>query len=50
MLLYHVHLPRLESLEVVDFDADARTVQIASHPPLLKSFIEWLRSLEQSSE
>lgn len=50
LLLYHVHLPVLDTLGVVTFDADARTVQAATHSPPLKSFLEWLKGLEQSRD
>lgn len=48
LLLYHVHLPMLDSLDAVQFDAENRTVIMKNVSPTMESFIEWLRHLDQT--
>lgn len=49
MLLYHVYLPTLDSLDVVRFDADSRTITMDNASPTMESFIQQLRQLDRSA-
>lgn len=50
LLLYHVHLPLLDSLDVLQFDADARMIRINEHSTPMESFIGWVRGLEWETD
>lgn len=47
-MLYHVHLPVLDSLGVVEFDSDDRTVATAEASPSMESFVDWVRRLDRA--
>lgn len=47
-MLYHVHLPVLDSLGVVEFDPDDRTVATAETSPGMASFVDWVRRLDRA--
>lgn len=47
-ILYHVHLPVLDSLGVVEFDPDDRTVAMADTSPSMESFVDWVRRLDRA--
>lgn len=49
MLLYHVYLPTLDSLDVLQFDADSRTIAMDNTSPTMESFIEQIRHLDRSA-
>lgn len=45
MLLYHVDLPTLDSLDVLQFDPANRTVTMEKISPTMESFIDQIRRL-----
>ncbi len=47
MLLYHVHLPTLDSLDVLQFDPANRTVTMDDISPIMESFIDQIRRLNR---
>lgn len=49
MLLYHVYLPTLDSLDVLQFDAGNRTVAMDKTSPTMEAFIKQIRHLDRSA-
>lgn len=43
--LYHVHLPVLDDLGAVQFDADEMRVEVADASEAMETLIEWTRAL-----
>lgn len=38
--LYHHHIPKLEDLDVIEFDRDQREVELATDPDLIEEYLE----------
>lgn len=48
--LYHVYLPTLDSLDVLDFDADSLTVTMDPTSPTMEAFLRQIRHLDRSAD
>lgn len=40
--LYHVHLPRLDAMDVVAFDPTEKTASLAAAPDTIEPILEWV--------
>lgn len=48
LLLYHVHLPMLDSVDVLQFHPVDRTVTMDGVSPAMESFLERIRGLDRT--
>ena len=46
LLLYHVYLPKLDALDIVEFDAEAQTVVLREQSADFETILEWAQGLD----